>query len=550
MKIYRLIILFLFLCRLTPLEAAIVDSTNIPLVIIDTKGIPILDEPKVGAVMKIIDNGPGKMNHPGDSPAFNGPIGIEYRGSFSQYFPQKSYGFETRDASGNSLNVSLLGFPEENDWILLAHYNDKSFVRNTLAYTLFREMGHYASRTKFCEVIVNNQYMGVFTLLEKIKRDKNRVNIKKMDPTDIAGNDLTGGYIFKIDNMDGELTWDSEHEPPGYPAGSVKFIYYYPKATDITIEQKNYLKAYIDEFENVIFGSNYTDANNGYKKYIDVTSFVDYFIMGELTRNIDAYKKSCYYNKENIASGGFIHAGPLWDFDWAWKNFAECFEYNMDGSGWAYKIFDCGPYPVPPAWMTRLISDKTFADNCHDRYFQLRKNILSNERIFNYIDSIETLLNDPQKRHFGLWNTLGKKPCTYIGGDCQILGTPEIDSFPTTFHGEVEKLKNWISLRLDFLDQNMIGTATLTPYIYDSQTNGILYRMFPNPCTDIFYIESPQEISEVQIFDLDGKLQLIKNNINNYISSIDVSTLKKNFYIVRIYFKSGEVSNAKLIINL
>jgi len=74
--------------------------------------------------------------------------------------------------------------------------------------------------------------------------------------------------------------------------------------------------------------------------------------------------------------------------------------------------------------------------------------------------------------------------------------------------------------------------------------------MFPNPCTDIFYIESPQEISEVQIFDIDGELQLTKNNINNYICSIDVSTLKKNFYLVRIYFKSGEVSNAKLIINL
>jgi hypothetical protein len=209
MKSLKVSISVIFLFDLAFIKAITLDSTNIPLVIIDTKGNTIVDEPMVNATMKIIDNGPGKMNHPYDASVFNGPIGIEYRGSYSLLFPQKSYGFETRDVNGNSMNVSLLGFPEENDWILLAHYDDKSFVRNTLAYTLFEEMGHYATRSKFCEVIVNDQYMGIFTLIGKIKRDKNRVKISKMDPTDNAGISLIGGYIFKIDNMDGEITWDS-----------------------------------------------------------------------------------------------------------------------------------------------------------------------------------------------------------------------------------------------------------------------------------------------------------------------------------------------------
>ena len=542
MKTLKLFLLILFLFKLVILKAVTVDSTNIPLVIINTSD-SIIDASKVSGTMKIIYNGPGKMNHPTDTPVFNGNIGIKYHGSFSLLFPQKSYAIETRDSLGNSLNVPLLGLPEEHDWILLENYNDESFVRNTLTYRLFQEMGHYASRARFCEAIVNNQYMGIFVLIEKIKRDINRVNIAKMTSSDNTGYSLTGGYIFKIDNNNnGDPTWTSNYTPPGFPAGSVNFIYYYPKAEDITSEQESYLKNYVNGFENVIFGDNYTDANNGYKKYIDVMSFVDYFLIGEFTRNIDAYKKSCYYYKDNILNGGLIHAGPVWDFDWAYKNFDQCFEDSLDGSGWAYQIFECSPSPVPPAWMIRMVSDSAFANKCHDRYFQLRQTFFSEDDINTYIDSIATLLNDPQKRHFALWNTLGKIP------GVQIIGTPEIDSIPTTYQGVVAKLKKWISLRLDFLDKNMIGTANVTTSIYEPQQTELTLRLFPNPCNDIFYAESPKGLAEISIFSIDGKLQLVKTNINNFVCPVNVSALRKDLYIVRIKYKSGEVSNSKLIV--
>jgi formylmethanofuran dehydrogenase subunit D len=458
MKTPLLYIFILFSFNLFGLRAQTVDSTNIPLVIINTQD-SIIAASKVNGTIKIIDNGPGKMNHPGDAPVYSSNIGVKYHGSFSLYFPQKSYAFETRDALNNSVNVSLLGLPAENDWILLQHYNDKSFVRNTLTFRLFQEMGHYASRAKYCEMYVNNHYMGVYTLIENIKRDKNRVNIAKMTATSNVGDSLTGGYIFKVDNIGADdITWNSSHAPTGYSVGSVQFIYSYPKSEDITTQQKNYLKNYVDTFENAIFGNGYTDPRYGYNKYLDVQSFVDYFITGEFTRNIDAYKKSAFFFKDNISNGGLIHAGPVWDFDWAYKNFSECFENTLDGSGWAYKIYDCSPWPVPPAWTMRLVSDTVFANKCHDRYFQLRKTILSIPQINFYIDSIANLLDGPQKRHYALWNTLGKRP------GVEILGTPEIDSFPKTYQGEVAKLKKWISQRLDFLDANMIGKATvITP---------------------------------------------------------------------------------------
>lgn len=173
------------------------DSTNLPLVILNTNGKTIPDAYKIDASMKIINHGPGKMNRPSDSATdYDGKIGIEIRGHFSATFPQKPYALETRDSLGNNLNVSLLGMPKENDWILIPNYNDKSFVRNLLAFELFRRMGNYAPNTRLCEVILNSGYRGVYVFTEKIKADKNRVDIARMTADDNLGVALTGGYII------------------------------------------------------------------------------------------------------------------------------------------------------------------------------------------------------------------------------------------------------------------------------------------------------------------------------------------------------------------
>lgn len=172
-------------------------SSNLPIVIIDTYGQEIPDEPKILARMGIIDNGEGQRNHLHDPRNnYDGLIGIEVRGSTTRWFPKKQYAVETRDHFGNDSTVSLLGFPPEEDWILYAPYSDKSLMRNVLAYKLSNDLGRYASRTRFCELVLNGSYEGVYVLMEKIKRDRNRVNISKLLPTDIAGDAVTGGYIW------------------------------------------------------------------------------------------------------------------------------------------------------------------------------------------------------------------------------------------------------------------------------------------------------------------------------------------------------------------
>jgi len=154
------------------------ESSLLPLVIINTNGQTIVDEPKINVGMQIIYNGPGQVNYITDPPnEYNGTVGIEYRGSYSATLPQKPYGLETRDSLGNNNNVPLLNMPSENDWILLANYNDKTFLRNILAFDLFNKMGNYAPRTHLCEVVLNDVYDGIYVFTEKIKKDKNRVDI-------------------------------------------------------------------------------------------------------------------------------------------------------------------------------------------------------------------------------------------------------------------------------------------------------------------------------------------------------------------------------------
>ncbi len=199
---------FLPLFLLTYIAGAQVelDSTNLPIVGIYTYFTPIPDSPKIDAFMGIIDNGYNVYNHVTDTNyTYCGNIGIEQRGSISNqwWFFQKSFGLETRDIFGNDSSAVILGMPMETDWILYSPYDDRTLMRNVITYELARQMGYWAPRTKFCELLINDflawDYQGVYVMMEKIKRDNNRVDIAKLDADENTGDDLTGGYIFAVD---------------------------------------------------------------------------------------------------------------------------------------------------------------------------------------------------------------------------------------------------------------------------------------------------------------------------------------------------------------
>jgi hypothetical protein len=513
-------------------------SSNLPIVIITTPANQtIMDEPKIEADMKIIYHGSSSRNWVSDSGnVYTGKIGIEIRGHYSATLPQKSYGLETRDSAGNNLNVTLLGMPEENDWVLIPNYNDKVFLRNVLAFDISHKMGYYAPRMKYCEVILNNEYLGIYLFGEKIKRDKNRVNISKITPLDNTGNDLTGGYIFKNDFYTDADSWISNFSPIFKPGAEVRFEYEDPKPEELTPQQKDYLKDYVNSVESTIYSYHFRDPVIGYKAWLDVNSFVDYFILEELARNVDAYKKSRFYYKNKNSNGGLLHAGPVWDFDWAFKNLTEnCVNFNQtDGSGWAYLINQCDAWPVPPVWEVRLLQDDDFADRIHDRYFALRKTILSQESIDHTIDSVANLLDEAQQRHYQKWQILGIN-----------VGTPEPDPQPLTFSGEIEKFKNWISSRLSWLDQNMISAGTAI----DGNYTGVsaVCRIFPNPVHDLLYLESNKEMNNITLYSLNGAPVEKMTDYCSYTLSINVTHLKPGIYLLRIIFTNGETVTSTVI---
>jgi subtilisin-like proprotein convertase family protein len=467
-------------------------SSNLPIVVINTGTNAIQDDPKVMADMGIIYNGVAVRNYMTDPfNDYNGKIGIEYRGSSSQGMPKKSYGFETWDVNGNSIDSSLLGMPKESDWILSASYSDKSLMNNYMTYDLARMMGWYAPRCQYVELVINGEYQGVYVLMEKIKRDNDRVDIAKMLPTDIAGDDVTGGYIIKIDKTTGNggNGWQSSFAPDTAVSGQTIFFQYeYPKDDEIVPQQETYIQNWVDSFETALAGPNFTDTAVGYPHYIDVNSFVDYFLLNELSRNVDGYRLSTYLYKQKDSDGGKLVIGPCWDYDIAWGNANYCL--GDDPTGWAINFAQpcSGDYWQIPFWWDRLLQDTAFQNKLKCRWEELKMTALSISYLHNYCDSLQTYLTEGAGRNFITWPILG----TYVW--------PNPGPIPTTYAGEVQELKTWISLRWGWMNQNMPGTlngCNLTSTGEQAQPQ-LSAGAYPNPFTSEInfsvYLAKPEDI--------------------------------------------------------
>ena len=432
------------------------ESSNLPIVVIDTHGQTIPDAYRIVADMGIIYNGPGERNRLSDPfNNYNGKISIELRGSSSQMFPKKQYALETEYENGENLNVSLLGLPSENDWILNGPYSDKSLIRNVLIYRLARDMGRYASRTRFCELVLNGDYRGVYILMEKIKRDKHRVHIAKLKPDEISGDDLTGGYIIKIDKLAGENVggWTSIFPPYPESKHRIFYQYHYPKPDKIVDPQKKYIQDYVFDFEKTMFSPDYQNKQKGYYSKVDLGSFVDYFILNEISRNVDGYRLSAFLYKDKDSNDSRLHAGPIWDFNLAFGNADYYHAYSPQG--WQVEInhdtqfidWD-DPFQVP-FWWAKLVADSVFMKRVIGRWLVLRSNALSQDRLFSLIDSYADTLNEAQARNFQRWPVLGTHvwPNYFVG---------------TTYQEEIDYLKSWIEQRLNWMDGQLLDAIPPT----------------------------------------------------------------------------------------
>jgi len=463
-------------------------ESNLPIIAIETNGQAIPDEPKITAQMGIIHN-EGEMNeYPGTFNDYDGKIGIERRGASSQHvYPKIGYGLETRLENGENNNVSLLGMPVENDWVLHGPYSDKSLIRNVLAYHFSREMGQYASRTRLCELFINDSYWGVYVLMEKIKRDTFRLDIGKLESHEISGRDVTGGYIFKLDKADpDEEFWVSPY--PAIDDNEIRIIYNYPDPADqMPVAQKDYIRNFVTNFEHALAGDRFYDPVLGYKPYIDMQSFIDFFLVNELAKNVDGYRISTFLHKDKdkLDRVSPIKAGPVWDFNFGFGN-ADYYDASVS-SGWQceYKLPD--DYWSNPFWWTKLRKDPDFYNQLVSSWKDYRNTILSDIRVDYVIDSLTTLLADAQQRNFNTFPVLDQYVWAnnYVGG---------------SYENEINYLKNWISDRMAWMDDNLDGFM----YPYSTEMSAGLeamdLRIFPNPVLSEFNMSlNSDRSSEIRI---------------------------------------------------
>jgi len=493
-------------------------SSNLPVIIINTNGQKIPDEPKITADMGIIDNGSGRRNNITDSfNGYNGKIGIEIRGHSTQMFPKKQYGIELRDNDGNDIKASLLGMPEESDWVLNASYTDKSFMRNVIAYKLTNDLGKYASRTRFCEVILNGEYIGIYILQEKIKRDKNRVNIKKMNTTDISGNAVTGGYIVKIDRIDhGDKYWTSLY-PAVYQSSKapITYIHEYPKSANIVSEQQKYIKEYVDKFETSLYQGTYRDPFLGYYDFIDLDSFINVFLINEFTKNTDAYRLSAFFYKDRDSEGGKLCMGPIWDYDICF-GLAD-YDDGFNPAGWqAYKHYD-GIWSSP-FWTSNLMNDLVFKNRLAKKWVEAKNKSINIYSISKFIEENAASLEEALQRNFAKWKDLFN-PNIYIW--------PNKNRF-TSYGEEKNYLESWISQRIYWLNGNLPSDYSDVEWLtLDlSKLNFIIGKATKIPLSN--FVKSKTNVSFINFVSPDAncKLQVLNDTLS-------ITLLKANNYVLK-----------------
>lgn len=517
---------------LQPVWCQVLTSSNLPILVVNTNGQGIPNEPKIKANLGIIYNGEGIRNGINDArTAYNGLAGIEVRGQSSQGFPMKSYDLELWNADSTEKEVSLFGFPKESDYSLYAPYTDKTLMRNFLAYTFTRELGRWAARCRYVELVVDNDYKGIYVFMEKIKRDSSRVNIAKLGRNENSGDALTGGYIISIDK--GANGWQSSVPPMQSTSGQrIQYNHVYPQIDSITIPQRNYIKAYVDSFEQALGSVGFQNQQWGWRRFADESSFIDYLIVNELAKNIDGYRLSTYLYKNKQSRGGKLFAGPVWDYDLAFYNANYC--RGSDTAGWAWEFNGTCPqdYWQVPFWWNQFQSDTNFQANFHCRWKQLRATSLSDLRINLLIDSVVNLTQESRNRHFQRWPVIGQ----YIW--------PNMQPVPVSYAGEIQQLKNWFAGRIAWIDRNLPnrGICFVSP---NSINPGLIISALPNPFRDqltLSFKSSKIQSILLAITDATGRLMHQSKLYLNYGDnrpSISTGRWSSGIYFIRLLKEDG-----------
>lgn len=412
------------------------------------------DDPFVHGEISIIDNDNNK-NKLSDAPAETSKMKIKYRGNSSIEFEKKQFGIKMLDDKGNNRKVNCMGMGASNNWILNVSMIDMSLIRNYMSYNLGSSMFPNTPECKYCEVIFKDgngyKYQGLYLMMEKIERDKNRVNIGKYHP----GKDDVVSYLLCRDRKnENDVQLSTYGDQNNLTYGRISILY--PKHDALDKKAFNYIQNDIDKIERVLYSSDMKEFST-WPNYLDTQSFVDYFVFNELFGNYDAGNNSTYMYRDGTSK---LKMGPLWDYDGAMDNYP--YEINNPEN----VLFQDHP------WFCQLVKSKEYVSLLESRYEEMKNGIFSAKNLDKYIDDVYKYIGNAGLRDWSRWSSVyGKNSRMLTRKDSAGY---EVDRKRTTFKSEVQRLKDFFHIKEKFMGN---GLKKLEDKTVDTKTIDGSYKV-------------------------------------------------------------------------
>ncbi len=411
-------------------------SSKLPVVSIQTGGQTIPGKPGRGQHVSEIENSfiqadveifdrEGQLHALSDAPDLKSDIQIRIRGNSSRYFEKTGFMMKFIDSSGNKSSHKVMGMEKNNSWVLNGPFLDKTLMRNYMWYNLSGQLMEWAPDVRFCELFIDQVYQGLYLMVEQIDVGEGRINISKYD-----GKSPVSSYILHMDrdsvNNYENLDNFTEYTYRLASQGEVK----YPGENLINEAVLDYINKDFSMFEKALYSYDYDTKLYGYKNYIDVSNFVDYFIINEVTKNLDAGTYSTYFYKD--VAGKLKMA--VWDFNNCCDNYEES-RSTTDGF-----------FLPSKTWFFMLCKDEAFVEQVIQRYRQLRQGILSDEDISAYIENVSSYLGSAVDRNFQVWGF------SFLPENDRL---PQADRRLDSYGAALDQYHSWLLKRLEWLDGNI-----------------------------------------------------------------------------------------------
>lgn len=461
-----------------------ISQTNLPIIFLNVQGKRIERDSYILAKMKIVYAGEDALTygdtiaHPGQPADFDGYAAIKWRGNSSfTSSDKKPLAIQTLEGptlpadGGKKAKVSLLGMGKDNKWATIAPWCDRSMMRDLLTMELARPWMDYAPHMQPCELVLDGTYYGIHLLCERVSKGNKRLNLH--DPGEDGG-DLTGDFLVEIDRDDSPHYRSPRHPYYDLTGNSqatskwVKYQYSSPEQEDFASlpnGTQSAINKAIADMETAFASANYRDPDTGYRKYIDVESFIDYMIATELSMNVDGYRLSTNLYKYSDTRALEEGLDPrwkmaLWDYNIAYGNA----DYNRgdrtDAWQWKMNTMHTGDVEYVPFYWIKLMNDPAYVDQLKERWTSYRQTTHTTERVLALVDSIADRLTvgGAQQRNEQAWNIFGQWyiwPCPY---------------YPDNYQEEIATLKSWLTRRMDFLDDNWRVTTGISEITNDFST--------------------------------------------------------------------------------